>query len=181
MWDFVGCHKFFHAHCEPYIPVLCGLKRTDAMLIARDYIIGKAVAESPSQDIKPFIKEKSLKWTLYELKNFEFISVIGKGNFGKVMLVRNKDEGKLYALKILKKQQIIENGEFDSVKAEYATFELVSQTDKCPFLVQCHGFFQSADRLFLLMDFVAGGDLMFHIQSRKFTLDQVRYYCLKMT
>ena len=40
-------------------------------------------------------------------KDFEMISVIGKGSYGKVMLVKKKDQGQLYALKVLKKAEII--------------------------------------------------------------------------
>lgn len=152
---------------------LCGLKRSDALRIVKKFHIEEEPRGSKIDESRPV--KMGQNWTSYSLKEFEFISVIGKGNFGKVMLVKTKSEGKLFALKILKKDQIIEGNEFDSVRAEHETLALVSQTEDCPFLVKCHGLFQSHDRLFLLMDFIAGGDLMFHIQHWRFTLEEVRF------
>ena len=51
-------------------------------------------------------------------KDFEMISVIGKGSYGKVMLVKKNDSGKLYAMKVLKKAEIIKRNQVEHTMTE---------------------------------------------------------------
>lgn len=169
-----------------YAPPFCGLRRKDAIRLARPFLEkyeARAVAlESPT----PPASEPSLlspttlaspvpkDWPVFHGDDFEFLNVIGKGNFGKVMLVRHRDTGQLLALKILKKTHIVENDEVDSVVAEQRVLALVRQ-EMFPFLVACQGVFEDQARLFFVMEFVGGGDLMFHIQSKRFSEDEARY------
>lgn len=93
------------------------------------------------------------------------------------MLARHIKNGQLVALKVLKKANIVENDERESILAERSIFAMINaaQGKSSPFLVNCHGIFQSKSHLFFVMEFVGGGDLMFHIQRRRFTEDQARY------
>lgn len=107
------------------------------------------------------------------LENFEFLKVLGKGTFGKVILCREKATGHLYAIKILRKEVIIRKHEV----AHALTENRVLRTTHHPFLISLKYSFQTADRLCFVMEYVNGGELFFHLRrSRRFTEDRTRFY-----
>ncbi|XP_032678954.1 RAC-beta serine/threonine-protein kinase B [Odontomachus brunneus] len=107
------------------------------------------------------------------LENFEFLKVLGKGTFGKVILCREKATGHLYAIKILRKEVIIRKDEV----AHTLTENRVLRTTSHPFLISLKYSFQTADRLCFVMEYVNGGELFFHLsRSRVFGEDRTRFY-----
>ncbi|CAH1389278.1 unnamed protein product [Nezara viridula] len=107
------------------------------------------------------------------LKNFEFLKVLGKGTFGKVILCREKATGRLYAIKILKKEVIIQKDEVTHTLTE----NRVLRTTSHPFLISLKYSFQTADRLCFVMEYVNGGELFFHLsRERVFSEDRTRFY-----
>ena len=109
--------------------------------------------------------------------DFQVLKLIGKGNFAEVMLVRMKDTGEVYAMKRLSKKQIIENNEIEHTLAECS----ILQRLRHPFLVNMHYAFQTAANLYIILDFVNGGELFHHLQSSKrFPEGRVRFYAAEI-
>nr|XP_020474444.1 serine/threonine-protein kinase N2-like isoform X2 [Monopterus albus] len=115
-------------------------------------------------------KEKEL-----QMQDFNCISVLGRGHFGKVLLAEYKKSGKLYAIKALKKGDIVTRDEVDSLVCEKRIFEVIN-TSKHPFLVNLYGCFQTTDHVCFVMAYSPGGDLMTHIHTSIFTEKQTQFY-----
>jgi RAC serine/threonine-protein kinase len=106
-------------------------------------------------------------------ENFEFLKVLGKGTFGKVILCREKATNHLYAMKILKKDVIIKKDEVTHTMTE----KRVLQKTNHPFLLTLKYSFTTVDRLCLVTEYVNGGELYFHLaKERQFSEDRTRFY-----
>ncbi|KAK7140372.1 hypothetical protein R3I94_012854 [Phoxinus phoxinus] len=122
--------------------------------------------------------KKEQSWKL-GISNFTLLQVLGKGSFGKVMLVRLNDSDQVFAVKVLKKDIILQD---DDVECTMTEKRVLSLAYTHPYLTQLFCCFQTPDRLFFVMEFVNGGDLMFHIQkSRKFEENRARFYTAEIT
>jgi len=109
-----------------------------------------------------------------DLKSFSFLKVLGQGSFGKVLMAEHRQNKEIYAIKIIRKESVLEEDDVESTMTERRVLALGTGSR---FLTRLHATFQSDDKLFYVMEMVTGGDLMFHIQNDKvFSLDRARFY-----
>lgn len=119
-------------------------------------------------------KEEAAKWKLSDL---EMRETIGTGTFGRVRLCRHKATSKYCALKILKKQEILRMKQVDHILAEASILQEIQH----PFVVNMLKGFMDADRLYILMEYVVGGELFSHLRKAgKFPNDVAKFYAAEV-
>ncbi|XP_069169345.1 RAC serine/threonine-protein kinase isoform X2 [Procambarus clarkii] len=107
------------------------------------------------------------------LENFEFIKVLGRGTFGKVILCREKKSYQTYAMKILRKDVIVKRDEVAHTRTENFVLKAVDH----PFLTYLKYSFQTNDHLCFVMEYVSGGELFFHLnEAHTFPEERARFY-----
>lgn len=105
--------------------------------------------------------------------DFELLKVIGKGSFGKVMQVRKKSSQKIYAMKILKKDILLKRRQILHTKTERKILEEIHN----PFITGLKYAFQTSTKLYLVMEYFAGGELFYHLKlSGKFSEERSKFY-----
>ncbi|KAL0274950.1 UNVERIFIED_CONTAM: hypothetical protein PYX00_002962 [Menopon gallinae] len=129
--------------------------------------------EDPNEDLEPGSQRQ------YSLNDFELIRVIGRGSYAKVLMVELKKTRRIYAMKVIKKALVTDDEDIDWVQTEKHVFETASNH---PFLVGLHSCFQTPSRLFFVIEFVRGGDLMFHMQrQRRLPEEHARFYAAEIS
>lgn len=109
--------------------------------------------------------------------DFELLTVIGKGSFGKVMQVRKKDDGKIYAMKVLRKDTIVARKQVTHTKAEKNILMKIQH----PFIVNLNYAFQTKDKLYMILDYINGGELFFHLKKEgRFAESRVKLYAAEI-
>mmetsp|Transcript_177 Transcript_177/g.328 ORF Transcript_177/g.328 Transcript_177/m.328 type:complete len:674 (+) Transcript_177:146-2167(+) len=111
------------------------------------------------------------------LDSFKMIKVVGKGSFGKVFLVREIKTSEMFALKVLRKDNIIKRNQVEHTRTERSVLGYVSH----PFIVGLKMAFQSKDRLYFVLDYCAGGELFFHLSKvGKFSEGRAAFYAAEI-
>lgn len=119
-------------------------------------------------------KEEAVKWKLSDL---EMRETIGTGTFGRVRLVRHMASNKYCALKILKKQEVLKMKQVDHILAEASILQEIQH----PFIVNMIKGFMDEHRLYILMEYVVGGELFSHLRKAgKFPNDVGKFYAAEV-
>ncbi|KAJ2357217.1 Serine/threonine-protein kinase Sgk2 [Coemansia sp. RSA 2618] len=114
------------------------------------------------------------------LDDFQLLSIIGKGSYGKVMLARYKDSGKVMAIKVISKSKL--RGRPNEIRRVMSERKVLERTVEHPFLVGLQCAFQTKEKLFFCLDYVNGGELFFHLQrERRFSENRARFYAAEIT
>ncbi|XP_072297906.1 serine/threonine-protein kinase N2 isoform X3 [Eucyclogobius newberryi] len=111
----------------------------------------------------------------FSLQDFKCVAVLGRGHFGKVLLAEYKATGEMFAIKALKKGDIVARDEVDSLMCEKRIFETVNSV-RHPFLVNLFACFQTLEHVCFVMEYAAGGDLMMHIHADVFSEPRAVFY-----
>lgn len=108
-------------------------------------------------------------------KDFELLKTIGMGAFGKVLQVRNKRSKKILAMKVISKRLLRRKaGYIENVQAERNILTKVRH----PFVVSMHCSFQTKEKLFIIMDFLAGGELFLRLGREGIFLEKTAAFYL---
>ena len=119
-----------------------------------------------------------LKFPKLELADLELRATLGTGSFGRVRLVRHVADKGFYALKILNKSEVIHKKQVEHVKTEKKILEEVTH----PFIVNMLGAFQDPHNLYLLLEYIIGGEFFTHLRKAgRFPNDTARYYSAQIT
>ena len=112
-----------------------------------------------------------------KVTDFQKLKLLGKGSFGEVYLVKFKKNNKLYAMKILDKNDIIEKHQEEHTKIER---DLLTRIN-CPFIVNIKFAFQDKDNLYIITEFMQGGELFFHLHKEKrFKDEKAKFYIIEI-
>ena len=129
-----------------------------------------------------FLNEANHSSDSVNLDDFIIVKVIGRGSFGKVYLVRKKDDNKYFAMKTLKKDQIIRKNQKENTKGKvhkvtHIAERMILEKISHPFIVKLHYAFQTPEKLYFVIDFLNGGELFYHLRREgRFTEERTRFY-----
>uniref|UniRef100_A0A672LE21 Protein kinase C n=1 Tax=Sinocyclocheilus grahami TaxID=75366 RepID=A0A672LE21_SINGR len=201
----INCKLLVHKRCHKLVPLTCQ-RHMDPVMPSQEPLVdedksGEEV-ELPPEDPEETDASRSLSPLCFStvcaqdlkavvdgiegiqisqglgLGDFDLIRVIGRGSYAKVLLARLKKNEQIYAMKVVKKELVHDDEDIDWVQTEKHVFEQASTN---PFLVGLHSCFQTESRLFLVIEYVNGGDLMFHMQrQRKLPEEHARFYAAEV-
>lgn len=114
----------------------------------------------------------------YSLTDFTIQRTLGTGSFGRVHLVQSKHNQRFYAVKVLKKAQVVKMKQVEHTNDERRMLQQV----KHPFLITLWGTFQDSKNLYMVMDFVEGGELFSLLRkSQRFPNPVAKFYAAEVT
>ncbi|XP_044503030.1 serine/threonine-protein kinase 38-like isoform X2 [Mangifera indica] len=136
------------------------------------------VSEEDQNNLIKFLEKKETEYMRLQrhkisADDFELLTMIGKGAFGEVRVCREKTTGHVYAMKKLKKSEMLRRGQVEHVRAER---NLLAEVDSnC--IVKLYCSFQDDEFLYLIMEYLPGGDMMTLLMRRDtLTEDEARFY-----
>ena len=148
----------------------------DNQISVKDYLFGnKSKTEAKVLIPKKGKKKKASTFNniQVEFDDFEMIKVIGRGSIGKVILVKYKKDGKYYAMKSMRKDQILSEELVDNIMVE----KNILLEGQCEFILTLNFFMQTPERIYFITPYISGGDLFHKLKTDIFFKeDLVRFY-----
>lgn len=156
-----------HAPTQPYPPNAAhinnlinppqpeGIPKDHSAIDARHNGVPTGATATPNAEGQPSRPTSKVTKGKYQLGDFTIQRTLGTGSFGRVHLVQSRHNLRFYAVKVLKKQQVVKMKQVEHTNDERRMLGLV----KHPFLITLWGTFQDSRNLYMVMDFVEGGEL----------------------
>uniref|UniRef100_A0A8C4EEY9 Protein kinase C n=1 Tax=Dicentrarchus labrax TaxID=13489 RepID=A0A8C4EEY9_DICLA len=140
--------------------------------------VGRMMAEASTGDDPLYAVPNKERQSKFSVDDFILHKMLGKGSFGKVFLAELKKSGKFFAVKALKKDVVLMDDDVECTMVERRVLSLAWEN---PFLTHLYCTFQTKENLFFVMEYLNGGDLMFHIQNcHKFDLHRATFYAAEI-
>uniref|UniRef100_A0A9J7YMS4 protein kinase C n=1 Tax=Cyprinus carpio carpio TaxID=630221 RepID=A0A9J7YMS4_CYPCA len=144
-------------------------------VLPEDKLPNKEQERVTSHTIMWLLDEEEEEQFHFSLKDFKCVAVLGRGHFGKVLLAEYSITGEMFAIKALKKGDVVARDEVESLMCEKRIFETVNSV-RHPFLVNLFACFQTKEHVCFVMEYAAGGDLMMHIHADVFSEPRATFY-----
>uniref|UniRef100_G3N6T3 Protein kinase C n=1 Tax=Gasterosteus aculeatus aculeatus TaxID=481459 RepID=G3N6T3_GASAC len=169
------CAMNVHHKCQDKVANLCGINQK---------LLAEALTQVSQVNASPYGKlwegansrppSHITHLTRINVDHFVFHKVLGKGSFGKVLLAELKGRGEYFAVKALKKDVVLMDDDVECTMVEKRVLALAWEN---PFLTHLYSTFHTKEHLFFVMEYLNGGDLMFHIQEKgRFELNRTTFY-----
>uniref|UniRef100_A0A8C2GW15 Protein kinase C n=1 Tax=Cyprinus carpio TaxID=7962 RepID=A0A8C2GW15_CYPCA len=177
------CGMNVHHKCQRKVANLCGVNQK---LMAEALAMIESISwDSPAEGRRPSLEQSEPLYATprkehhkFNLDNFTLHKMLGKGSFGKVFLAELKGAGQFFAVKALKKDVVLMD---DDVECTMVERRVLSLAWEHPFLTHLYCTFQTKENLFFVMEYLNGGDLMFHIQTcHRFDLPRSTFYAAEI-
>ncbi|KAH0661108.1 hypothetical protein KY290_027075 [Solanum tuberosum] len=153
-------------------------ERKERRVLLEQKLADADVSQEDQTNLLKFLEKKETEYMRLQrhkmgADDFELLTMIGKGAFGEVRICREKTTGQVYAMKKLKKSEMLRRGQVEHVKAER---NLLAEVDSdC--IVKLYYSFQDDDYLYLVMEYLPGGDMMTLLMRKDIlTEDEARFY-----
>uniref|UniRef100_A0AAR2IZ49 protein kinase C n=1 Tax=Pygocentrus nattereri TaxID=42514 RepID=A0AAR2IZ49_PYGNA len=183
------CGMNVHHKCQKKVANLCGVNQklmAEALAMiestqqARSYKDSEVSGRDGPVVVGQggVVKETSEHHHKFTLDDFTLHKMLGKGSFGKVFLAELNATGQFFAVKALKKDVVLMD---DDVECTMVERRVLSLAWEHPFLTHLYCTFQTKENLFFVMEYLNGGDLMFHIQAcHRFDLPRSTFYAAEI-
>ncbi|XP_057801091.1 serine/threonine-protein kinase AtPK2/AtPK19-like [Salvia miltiorrhiza] len=140
-------------------------------------VTSKKGQDTSMDDSVAEVCDNMIKTQAVGLEDFEVLKVVGQGAFAKVYQVKKRGTSEIYAMKVMRKDKIMEKNHAEYMKAER---DILTKIDH-PFIVQLRYSFQTKYRLYLVLDFINGGHLFFQLYHHGlFREDLARIYAAEI-